>query len=486
VLRKHRIKTYGGIIGFFAVIVLFALLFHHPIRIVDALSSEQVPGFDIKISAWRLIFEPFTGPLLFYLRADQPFLEFTVLLLWIISLLLVIPIISTLLHNDSRNLSEIKNKFLAWLKNIPLIFAIWSGLLLLTIFAVLPSNTIVNTLDDIILINTHSHSEYSHDGIISQAGLQKWHKRNGFDAFFITDHNHHEETLEAVKAQEEGKLPDSPLILCGEEYSGSNHMTLLGLKRNFMTRGLTDSQVIDSTHDDNGIVIVAHWFDGERKSIPWFIDLNVDGFEIANQAYGLKYDRQVYNSIVAACTSHGLIMNGASDYHGYGSACYVWNAFYIPGWRSLGNDQKRESILDILRRKDMSRMRVLLYDDRDVPDRNLVFLGALYTPVGYFRTLNCWQVLSWFIWLFFLKRIGILLAHRKIIWRRNTGIIRVPVMIACFSSLFITVLGIILLSRSWQLVDYNEIYAAYGTIMIWTGAGLLTYEILLILIERKR
>lgn len=479
-----RIKAYSGFIGFLSVIIMLALAFHYPIQIVDALGSEPVPGFEVKISIWRVIFEPFIGLLLFYLRADQPFLEFTVLLIWIISGLLIIPVVSTLLKKGGRALSMIKHKFLVWLKNIPLIFSIWSGLLLLIIFASLPSNTIVNNLDNTILINTHSHTEYSHDGIISQAGLQKWHKRNGFDAFFITDHNHHGKTLEAVKAQEEGKHPILPLILCGEEYSGSNHMTLLGLRRNFITRGLTDQQVIDSTHDDNGIVIVAHWFDGERKSIPWFLDLNVDGFEIANQATGLEYDRLVYNNIVEACTSHGLIMNGAADYHGYGSACFVWNALDIPGWQSMDNNKKRESILDILRRKDMGKVRVLLYHDRDVFDRALVFLSPVYTPVSYFRTLNFLQVLSWFIWVIILKNINRVLApDRKRFLQLNAGAVRILEIMACLSSLFISVLGIALLNKTRLLADYNEIYSEYGTIMLWVGAVLLAYTITLILLE---
>jgi len=477
-----RIKANSGFIGFFSVIIMLAFVFHYPIQIVDALSSEPVPGFEVKISIWHVIFEPFIGLLLFYLRADQPFLEFTVLLIWIISLLLIIPFVSTL-SKKGRKATTIQHKFLTWLKNIPLVLSIWSGLLLLIIFASLPSNTIVNNLDNTILINTHSHTEFSHDGIISQAGLQKWHKRNGVDAFFITDHNHHKKTMEAVKAQEDGKLPASPMILSGEEYSGSNHMTLLGLRRNFSTRGLTDQQVIDATHDDNGIVIVAHWFDGERKSIPWFIDLNVDGFEIANQAYGLTYDRRVFSRIVEACTSHGLIMNGAADYHGYGSACFVWNALEIPGWHSMDNNRKRESILDILRRKDLGRVRVLLYHDRNVFNRDLVSLSPVFTPVSYFRTLNFWQVLSWFIWIFIIKNIRILLPDRKIFLQLNAGTIRTLEIMACLSSLFISVLGIILLHKSRQLADYNEIYAEYGTIMLWVGSVLLVYTITLVLLE---
>ena len=70
-----RIKPYAGIIAFLTAIGVITLFFHYPIRIVDALNNEPVPGFGIDISAWRVIFEPLFGPLLFYLRADQPGLD---------------------------------------------------------------------------------------------------------------------------------------------------------------------------------------------------------------------------------------------------------------------------------------------------------------------------------------------------------------------------------------------------------------------------
>ena len=154
-----------------------------------------------------------------------------------------------------------------WIIVLSLIVATWLGLLWLIIYLPLPANTIINNNEQTILINTHSHTEFSHDGIISTKGLQLWLKKNGFDAFFITDHNHHLQTMKAVQAQDQGTLPEEPLMIVGEEFSGSNHMTLLGLKRNFITRGLNVQQVIDSTHEDQGVVIVAHWFDGERESI---------------------------------------------------------------------------------------------------------------------------------------------------------------------------------------------------------------------------
>ncbi len=59
-------------------------------------------------------------------------------------------------------------------------------------------------------------------------GLQKWHEKNGFDAFFITDHNHHQKTLEAVKAQEQGMLPGEPLMMRRRGVFGQQPYDLAG------------------------------------------------------------------------------------------------------------------------------------------------------------------------------------------------------------------------------------------------------------------
>jgi len=467
----NKIIARSGLIVLFIAIGILSMLFHQSIEIIDALSSEPVPGFGIHISAWRILFEPFTGPLLFYLRADQPLLEFAILFLWIIVFSLL-----------AKLLRSFRNGVLLWLKSLPLIVATWLGLLWLIIYMPLPANTIVNHNEDTILINTHSHTEYSHDGIISTKRLQHWHKKNGFDAFFITDHNHHQHTMEAVRAQDQGTLPQEPLMIIGEEFSGSNHMTLLGLKRNFITRGLSDQQVIDSTHEDQGVVIVAHWFDGERESIPFFLDMGVDGFEIANQGSGLKYEPRIFNAITEACTSNGLIMTGVVDYHGYGSSCFAWNALEIPGWHQMDPAQKREAIMQVLRSRDMSRIRVLLYHDRNVFDRSRVLLSPLYTFVSYFRTLKVLQLLSWFLWLILL---GIL---RSWLVKRIKGSIsyRCIQVLALISGIFLLSNGAMLFFKAQRISEHNEIYAEYSTYLLWGGAIILIYSFLLTFIEHKK
>ena len=467
----NKIIAQSGLIVLFITMGILSMLFHQPLQIIDALSSEPVPGFGIHISVWRMLFEPFTGPLLFYLRADQALLEFAILFLWIIVFSLLPALLRFFLHG-----------VLLWLKSLPLIVATWLGLLWLIIYLPLPANTIVNQNEQTILINTHSHTEFSHDGIISTKRLQLWHKKNGFDAFFITDHNHHQHTMEAVRAQDQGTLPEEPLMIVGEEFSGSNHMTLLGLKRNFITRGLSDQQVIDSTHEDQGVVIVAHWFDRERESIPFFLDMGVDGFEIANQGSGLKYEQRIFSAITEACTSNGLLMTGVVDYHGYGSSCFAWNALEIPHWHQMDPAQKRESILQVLRDRDMTRIRVLLYHDRNVFNRSRVLLSPLYSFVSYFRSLKVIQLVSWILWLILLSILSSKLKSRV----QGSVSFKTWQAAALINGIFLLGSGTLFYFKARGLTEYNDIFTEYSNYLLGGGALILIYSFLLIFFEAKK
>jgi len=197
--------------GLAIVITVLSFAFHRPPRVVDALTGAPVEGIEILISTWRTLFEPFLGPLLFYLRADQPLIEISVLLLWLVLLLLPVVVLRT----PGRGTARLSRGTLFWLAILPILLITWSAVVLVIVFAPLPSNTVRNLDPDRILVNIHSHTHYSHDGIIPPEELARWHRRNGFDAFFITEHNHHGKTLEWVRAQEQGRWVDHPLLLAG-------------------------------------------------------------------------------------------------------------------------------------------------------------------------------------------------------------------------------------------------------------------------------
>jgi hypothetical protein len=296
-----------------------------------------------------------------------------------------------------------------------------------------------------------------------------WHRQNGFDAFFLTEHDHHRRTLEIEQTQREGNLPSKPVLFCGQEFSGSGHILLLCLKRDFYSQQKTDTEMIEVTHAQRGVAIVAHWWDNKHDSLTDYVARNVDGFEIANPSKGLSYPSKSYEDIVHICNKHELVLTGGCDYHGYGSACFVWNAFAIPDWPELDTDQQREAIMNILRAHAQTKLKVLVYRDRKFFDSSLIGLSPLFTLTSYFRTLTSGQLLSWMVWSLFCL-LWIKMSTRCRFIRRNTGqpnrILRV---FGAMSSVFILIVGVVLSGHEIELSHYNKILDRSANYLVWTG-----------------
>ncbi len=454
------------------------MIIHEPIRILDAVTLLPVKDFDLSISIWRIIFEPIVGPMLFYLRAGNPVEEFFMLFIWII----IAAFILSLIRKISRH--SIRKRLLKWVAMIPIAFSVWLAVLLMMIFAPLPSNRIANHNPDLILLGTHSHTHYSHDGLISQRDMKDWHENNGFDAFFITDHNHHEQTLKFIERQRQGKVSPDPLILCGEEFSGSNHILLLGFERNTITKGFTDEEAIDAIHDQSGSAIVAHWFEGERNSIQFYIDKGVDGFEIANQN-DVFYPERVHKAIVQNCVDDDLLMIGSSDYHGYGTACFTWNALKIPGWHEMDYDDKTQSIMSIFRGHEQEKIQVIIYRDRSLIPKGQMVVSPLYFIYYYFRGLTVIQLFSWLIWIVIM----IQLTNRRntcklCMYLKNHFLIRYGIL-GGIGSFILIATGLMLLAKVEGLGAYNDIHQEYGAPITLIGVGIFVYSLILMLIANK-
>jgi len=234
-IGKINIKGKDVLISIVTIflIIIIATFFHYKIYIGDALTLEHLSDFGIKISFWRILFEPILGLLLYINRVLYSLDEILYFLYWAILVFILYTFIKSILIKKHR-----KKFIISQIANFPLLIGILFVLFVIIIFIPLPNNTIINNSNNYILVTTHSHTNFSHDGLTSQKGLWEWHKRNRFDAFFITDHNNHNKTLDFIKKQRNKEFPIKPLVLCGEEFSGSNHLSLLGLKRKFSTKAL--------------------------------------------------------------------------------------------------------------------------------------------------------------------------------------------------------------------------------------------------------
>jgi len=460
-LRFQKLtKKYAWDLRTWLALLLIAVGMFHPFppTIRNAITQGLATGYKLQISLWRVLFEPFFGPLIFLMRSPEPLKLYLTFFFWALFFLLV--------RNGWRHRS-ISRGLLEWLKAVPLYLIVLIGLLWLVIFAPLPGDTVSNRNPDTILVNFHSHSYFSHDGLISWQGQQAWHAAQGFDAFFLTDHNHHQKTLEAVALQRSGRLPALPLILAGMEYSGSNHILLLGLQRSFNPKDYSDQAAIDSAHSQSGIALIAHWFvPGRRtRNLTAYIDSGADGFEIVNQAQGAFHAGSRAQPIIEACRSRGLLMVAGCDYHGYSHICQSWTALQIPGWHAMKVVDKQESILQLLRKKEQNKITVLVLQDRPA-QLWPISVRPWQAAFSYLRTLNFYQILSWLFWSWLLIRPSV--AKR---WRQ----LAFPFYLCAV--LFLLGVGLYLYGQSLSLKEYNDVLGEYGRTSIAAGILLLLYTL---------
>jgi hypothetical protein len=440
--RSHPVFTV-----FSVLIIGINSIVPRTIQVINAVTFKPDNDFSIHINGVRELLEPIVGLPLFYLRAGQPIEEYIVLWIWIFISLGIYLIIKKGIRFYKK-----------WLLSIPTILGLTYFILVWMIFWPLPSNKIINESESKILFNTHAHSYFSHDGLITPIEQMEWHNKNGFDAFFLTEHNHNLNTLDFVQRQKSGQLNQDPQVMAGIEFSGSNHMVLLGLTDLLITFGKKDSVVIPEVHKQGGVVGVAHWFDGQNKSIQHYIESGVNGFEIVNKNQ-LAFPIEIHSDIINACEKNSLFLLGGADYHGYGPTCGTWNVMDIPKWKSLNHDEKTDAILSGLKKGDNQ---VIFYSDRQVMPFDKIWLSPPINILNHFRGLNIVQILSWIGW-------GILFISLNIKIKTKYLLQWIPII----SGSAIFTKGRILLEKSIPVVQHNDVLLEVGELFTIIGISLI-------------
>ncbi len=219
---------------------------------------------------------------------------------------------------------------------------------------------------DLLIVDFHSHTNHSWDARRSFSPRKnlEWHRRAGFNATFITDHNAVSGAEEALKDFEAGRV-EGILPLRGEEVSlHKSHWAVLGNKslipnskydrgeegiRDFLkdVAGSTNVCVIASLPE----YWLHHWGEGVEKFIGW----GAHGFELANSApIALDFPAAKRGEIANMAYKNSLALTGITDNHGWGSTAQVWSAIEIPGWRGMSRQRVEESVVQSLRKNPRS------------------------------------------------------------------------------------------------------------------------------------
>ncbi|HEY9443852.1 MAG TPA: hypothetical protein VIQ25_11515, partial [Gemmatimonadales bacterium] len=257
---------------------------------------------------------------------------------------------------------------------------------------------------DRAVVDFHSHTNVSHDvrgTLMSQFDVRAnlaWHRRAGFDAVFVTDHN----TI--APATHADSLP----VRCpGIEVSAWRaHIVLLGdtlpVDRDPYSRdwaGLTRLvQVSDSAYHSRSVASLPEYERNHWDRLDSLVAAGLDGFEIVNASpKANELSRTRRDSVIALARRAGRFVVGVSDHHGWGATSMVWNLVPVPSWRTTPAALCHR----ILARLDqgVGSVQVLerhrLRAESDWP--------SLLTPLGVvwetWRGMTGAVALSWLVWI---------------------------------------------------------------------------------------
>ena len=254
------------------------------------------------------------------------------------------------------------------------------------------------------VVDFHSHTNVSHDvrgtlmkGYDTEANL-RWHRRAGFDAVFITDHN----TVAGLRSH-----VGTPARCPGIEVSAwKAHIVLLGdslpidrKRYNASFPALLELlRTSDSVYGALSVASLPEYEESHWSHLDSLVSAGLDGFEIVNAApEANELSRARRDSVIALARETNRFVVGVSDSHGWGATSMVWNLVRVPGWREQGG-----RLCDMV----LSRLHEGFPAVRVIERHRLRAESAWplwLTPIGLvwetWRGMGWGLVASWLVWI---------------------------------------------------------------------------------------
>ncbi len=272
-----------------------------------------------------------------------------------------------------------------------------------------PMASLAKSDPNIIAIDFHSHTKYSHDGRPdwTEDDVRNWHQASGFDVAYITDHATFEGAERGI-ASNAGESGQGTMLLQGLEvvYRGE-HVNILSAGRRY--RGLTTENLKDV---DERALQLANFLPATAplliETMPGNLDKvpattqtapGVNAIEIIDGApRGLAQTRSQRKRIVHIADSLNLALVMGSDNHGWGRTTPGWTLMRLNGWRGMPTDSLSRIIEDVLRVVKGGATRTV---ERRVAGGANIFALIFAMPLVVWRmftTLNADERVMWLIW----------------------------------------------------------------------------------------
>lgn len=381
-------------------------------------SNTQINPYHINLPVSGYLTEPVTGPSRYF----AGFYDYKKQLLsWLFWLVLLTIIFSVKKCRTRLQACLSKPKGLPY--NIPIPFLILRNILLAicgfvvfvlyTVFVPLPTNQLKTSNPDYLVVDPHSHTHNSWDGLPTIKENIAWHQNKGFDVLFITEHD---KLLPENELNNDTKNIVFPGIEINRE--GTHYLMLGTTDWNKIKNIAETSEMMTAVHDQGGIVIVAEYWHDKAEKIEHLVNYGVDGFEIVNG--GFPYITEFYRkTILDTCKKYGLTLWASSDWHGWTNFTNYWNIIYIPGWRTLSTDAKTRLFMSTLNQQNSDIVTPIIYKQKQLKSFLRVLFEPFFDVYYYFSGLNWLQTLSWILWfcgIYFLYKSENLVLFRRTIF----------------------------------------------------------------------
>lgn len=164
----------------------------------------------------------------------------------------------------------------------------------------------------VLAVETHSHSEASHDGRDSIDLLLEQARAVDLDALAITDHDVMDASLEAVDLAGDYGLIGIPGV---EITSAAGHVIALGISER-VPAGLSYGETLSRIRDQGGIAVIPHPFQASRSGIAPNVTRDELAAADAIEVYNSRLiTGRANRKAEAFARSRGMPMVAGSDAH---------------------------------------------------------------------------------------------------------------------------------------------------------------------------
>jgi len=419
---------------FFAILLMFP---RHQITLLDLSNQRPSEELTLKTNSWTYPIEPFISIPDYFLSFYDVKNQLISWLCWIVFFVVIFTVL--------------QKKFMKILPGIILAILWFITFCLYVIFLPVNKYYAIPTAPNLALIDFHSHTIYSHDGLATPRYSIWWHKRNGFNTWFITDHNSTNGVAVIRDMVQRDKINSK--ICYGQEISDkhNNHLLVLGLKKLNPPYSTEETKnIVKYVHNNGGAVIVAHWWEDRGSGFEKLYKSGVDGFEIYSHTKKMPAASEILKTI-AFCREKNLIMTGGTNWHGWGARNDVWTTVKIEDWQKMQHDEVENIIVNSIRNRKTDMFRTVIID-RNEPKTNLrvvfePFVGLYYCFIG----LNIWQRIVWLFWLSIMWLI--IEKHNAFSTEKKNKLISYVYIVL---SLFLLFCGILCFIKWGQVAQYNH------------------------------